>query len=713
MADQIALVGTDDPWISEERVMPKSGRALTLRYNLVQDEVALARMAEVASAARDVAHDTETSGLVPALGARAIGHALACQTAPAEITCWYVPMRHMITVEPQLPVEVVSEAVGKVLTAPGRGHWAHGKFDWAMNRADGIPCTREANDVLVEANIANENEPNFMLKQLAAKYAVEGARSEEKELDRWMKADARKLGLKFKSRSASSVEEINTLGEPTYLDRFGYARSPIRMCAKYACKDVFYTLYLALVVYRDVPRKFWQVYEREMKCAKRLHMMEWTGLAIDDAKVRDVQEKTGKQVLHWLGEVRRLSNNPDLDPTDENLRVLLYEQFGMVCPKWTKGGKSKKKKQSVDREARELLKRTHPQYEPLLTALGKLSDSSKYHTTYSGNFLRYFDANTGRMYPSYNQLERRERGVPVTGRLSSANPNIQNIAWKPLEIIDPMTGEQFTIAIREYFTVPKGYIRAYIDFSQIELRVLAWFCQDPNLLRAYQDGLDVHQMTADLLGITRFIAKQVNFGNSYGMTEIGLALRMPGYYDDPKGTIERARGVLEAFFGRYPAIKAFQRRFADQMKRNNNMFVNPFGRPRRIEWISEFERWKRARGERQMMSSIISGTAADLMKECMIKSTDILAAQSPNSRLVQSVHDELVFDFADEPGWTTALASIIRMMEDWPMFSVSGPGGYGQGVPIEVSCELTTKTWADKREIELLPDGNFQWAEAA
>jgi DNA polymerase-1 len=694
-------------------VLPKSGRALTLRYNLVQTEDALARMVEVASAARDVAHDTETSGLVPALGARACGHALACQTAPAEISCWYVPIRHMLTAEVQLPVALVSDAVSSVLTSPGTAHWAHAKFDWAMNRADGIRCTRVANDVLVEANIANENEPSFQLKALAAKYAVEGARGEEKDLDTWMKKDARTLGLKFKSRSASSVEEVNTLGEPTYLERFGYARSPIALCGKYACKDVFYNLYLGLVTYRDIPKRYWQVYEREHKVAQRLHMMEWTGLPIDDAKVRDVHEKTGGQVLHWLGEVRRLANNAELDPTDENLRDLLYEQLGMIAPKWTGGGKSKKKKKSVDREARELLKRAYPAHEPLLTALGRLTDASKYHTTYSGNFLRYFDANSGRMYPSYNQLERREKGVPVTGRLSSSNPNIQNIAWKPLKVDDPITGEQFEIAIREYFQVPDGYIRAYIDFSQIELRVLAWFCQDANLLRAYQEGLDIHQMTADLLGIARAIAKQVNFGNSYGMTEIGLALRMPGYYDDPKGTIEEARQVLEAFFARYPAIKAFERRFAAKMKRNNNMFVNPFGRPRRIEWISEFERWKRNRGQRQMMSSIISGTAADLMKECMIKSTDILDAQSPDSRLVQSVHDELVFDFRNEPGWTTALASIIRMMEDWPMFSAAGPDGHGQGVPIEVSCELTTTTWADKREIKLLPTGDFQWAKAA
>ncbi len=690
-----------------------SGRQLTLQYRLVQDREVLREMVAIASAAWDVSHDTETSGLCCALGSRTIGHAIACQTGPAEITCWYVPIRHILTVEVQLPVEVVSKAIQDILTSPGRCSWAHGKFDWMMLRQDGIECTREAIDVLIEANIANENEPSFQLKALAHKYCVKGARGEEKELNDWMKKDARALGLKFKARAKAALEEVNLLSEPTYMDRFAFSRTPIAMCGKYACKDVFYTLYLALVHYADIPVKFPRIYQREMKCATRLFGMEQVGLPINESMVRDVHEKTGQQVLYWLSEVRRLSGVPDLDPTDDNLRALLYDQFGLICQKWTKGGKAGNKKQSVDREARELLKRVYPAHEPLINAIGRLGDASKYHTTYSGNFLRYLSTETGRMHPSYNQLERREKGVPVTGRLSSSNPNVQNIALKPLKVDDPVTGDHFEINIREYFTVSAGFVRAYIDFSQIELRILAWFCQDDNLLRAYQDGLDIHQMTADLLGIKRPIAKQVNFGNSYGMTEIGLALRMPGYYDDPRGTIEEARRVLDAFFERYGAIKVFERRFAAEMKRNGNMFVNPFGRPRRIPWISEFERWKRNRGQRQMMSSIISGTAADLMKECMIKSTDILDAYSPNSKLVQTVHDELVFDFRNEPGWTSALIAIIRMMEDWPMFSAAGPNGLGQGVPIRVSCELTTTHWGDKREIKLQPDNTFRWADAA
>lgn len=268
-----------------------------------------------------------------------------------------------------------------------------------------------------------------------------------------------------------------------------------------------------------------------------------------------------------------------------------------------------------------------------------------------------------------------------------------------------------TVSIRRYFMVPRDFVRVYIDFSQIELRILAWFCQDPNLVRAYVDDLDVHQMVAEQLGIKRKIAKQVNFGNSYGMTEVGLALRMPGYFDDPEGTQEEAKRVLERYFAQYPGILKFRADFSMQMRRNNCSFVNPFGRPRRIPEIaaSGSERWLRERAERQMMSSIISGTAADLMKESMIRTRPI--AQAAGGRMVQTIHDELVYDIPRQSGWARTVIAMKRRMEDWPEFSRDAHGR--RGVPIKTNVALSTTTWEDKREIKVHDDDTFEWAEAA
>jgi DNA polymerase I-like protein with 3'-5' exonuclease and polymerase domains len=191
------------------------------------------------------------------------------------------------------------------------------------------------------------------------------------------------------------------------------------------------------------------------------------------------------------------------------------------------------------------------------------------------------------------------------------------------------------------------------------------------------------------------------------MTEIGLALRIPGYYDDPEGTREYAKSVLKAYFEKYRNIRLFKDAAADRMRANGNLFVSPFGRPRRIDLLSADESWLRERGERQMMSSIVSGTAADLMKESMIRCDAILKANELGAKQVQTIHDELVFDVPNKPGWAGLLVKLARTMEDWPMFSEPDDR---VGVPIEVSADISTTTWADKRAVQILPDDTIRWA---
>jgi DNA polymerase-1 len=705
-SDQLSLVGIEHQWPKPEVIKTRTGK-IELVYRLVQTPAELTAMRDQLVKTTHIVYDSETSGLFVHLGARIIGHALACYTGPTQITAWYIPIRH-IGVDneeaPQLPVELVSEAVAAILAAPGWCGFFHAKFDWAQLRADGIPFKRTFEDVATLATADNENEPTFALKNLAAKYCDKEARAEQKEMDEWMRVDARKLGLPYKKRRR---EVDGVLGEASYMDRFGFARSPINLCGKYACKDVFYTIYLALVRYKSVSTQWAAVVARENKVSKILHEMEWNGLPANAALIRDTHDRTEVEYNYWLAEARRLTGNPEFAGTDAELRTLFYGKLAMRVPKETKKGKQA----SVDKEARLLLAKQYPAHGELLDTLGNLARAHKLFTTYTANFLRYVSPTTGRIHASYNQLERREKGgPPVTGRLSSADPNMQNIDSRPMELRDGSTVE-----IRRYFTVPEGYIRFYIDFSQIELRVLTWYCQDPVLLECYRMGLDVHQIIADQLGILRKIAKQVNFGNSYGMTEIGLALRIPGYYDDPVGTREYAKKVLAAYFEKYRNIRLFKVAAAQQMRENGNLFVSPFGRPRRIALLSAEEQWLRERGERQMMSSIVSGTAADLMKESMIRCDGILQEHElgygvrgdAGAKQVQTIHDELVFDVPNEPGWAALLVKLARTMEDWPMFSA--PEGR-EGVPIQVSADISTTTWADKRAVEILPDDTLRWA---
>ncbi len=262
--------------------------------------------------------------------------------------------------------------------------------------------------------------------------------------------------------------------------------------------------------------------------------------------------------------------------------------------------------------------------------------------------------------------------MPVTGRLSSAEPNAQNVAKKPIhlrtcgcdacvkdwragKLIGPerVPGAEHALSIRRYFTVRPGYARIFIDLSQIELRILAWYSRDRLLLDAYANDRDIHAITAEeVTSGDRDIAKQVNFGNSYGMTEIGLAKRMAGYYEDPHGTRLRAKVVLAKFFATYEGIPVFRKNLANHMRLNNGMFVSVMGRPRRIEEILAREEWVRERGERMMMSSAISGTAADINKEIMIRNRRYLAQRFPSDQHVglrQTVHDECMYDVPTRP----------------------------------------------------------------
>ena len=733
----------------------------TLRYTIVRSAEGLEEMAQALRAADGdgVAWDTEDSGLKPELGARIIGHCFAARTGDREVSGWYVPMRHIgpyNAEEEQLDPDLVRDRLRPVFESGGEVITFHGKYDLKMARADDLWMQRPVSDIAIEATAANENEPRFGLKHLAEKYCVRGAAQEEKRLEDWLRKDAHRLGMVFKNYSKKQRKKLrerglDELSAPTYLQRFGYSRAPVKLMAPYGIHDVFFNYFLSKRKYSHIRNQFPDLWRREHKVMWILCDMEWYGLKANESCIRDTHERTKLAVQHWLSECRRLAPayiGSTFEATDEELRQLYYAPapagLGMRCPKFTRKGN----KQSVDKEARKLLEKRYPQHAELLKAIGNLAKVLKLHTTYAGAFLRHYSPITGTINPSYNQLERRaEGGAPVTGRLSSSDPNAQNVAKKKLHLWDCLCSEclvaefraaaaeeraprkteemvrermrrgerlENTVSIHRYFEVPPGFVRAYIDFSQIELRVLAWFCQDATMLAAYREGRDLHQAIADELGIERDIAKQVNFGNSYGMTEFGLALRLPGYYSDPEGTRLKARQILDAYFTRFPRILAFRREFARIMRRQGNMFVNPFGRPRRIPDISADgeDKWKRGRAERMMMSSIISGTSADLMKESMIRCNPIV--QAVGGRQVQTIHDELIFDLPKAPGWARTIVQLKQAMEGWPMFSQDHPevSEYApgrRGVPIEVSVELTDTTWEAKREI-IVEGDSFRWA---
>lgn len=705
---RLALPGIDlDPyeWVDEQTIRLKGGRYVKLVSKLVTSMAGLKEMEATASASRRVYYDTETSGLHPHLGARVVGHAIGVQTKKDEFTAYYVPIRHFNASVDQLDIGIVSQTIDTILTASGCVVGHHLKFDVSMAKVDRIRVLRTWHDTASMANIYNENERAFGLKELAEEYVVRGARREEEEMVAWMKNDARQLRMNYKKSKDPLA--------PTYLKRFGYSRTPVKMCGAYACKDVFYTWALD-VFYQKTRTQFAEVYRREMRIAHLVQGMEFDGLPVDPSEIQSSAKLVEEEVAFWLEHVRHHARDPLFTPTAPLLRSLFYEQLKLDVPKWTDKGLP-----AVDKEARELLSKKYPQHSLLMSALSKHAKAEKIRSTYALAFLSHVTPDQ-RICPSYNQIERKdEGGVPVTGRMNSQDPNIQNVAKKPIHLaacrckkcvkewneagFTVQLGDEVTISVRRYFTVPKGMVRAYIDLSQIELRVLTWFSQDKRLLYCYANDLDVHQITADeVTGGDRDIAKQVNFGNNYGMTKHGLAKRLTYYASDPERALEDAEKYLVKFFQVYSGIPKFKRRFAEQMRANDGMFVSPFGRPRRIPEVLSDDPGERARGERMMMSSIISGTSADLIKEIAIRCMTMVAREGHEVYLKKAIHDELSFDMPIK-GCSVVLPKLMKCFTDWPMFEE-------RGVPIRASCELTTTTWEDKRAITFNPDGSFSWA---
>lgn len=735
MDDQLHLPGVDRerfPLPAGAAIKTRTGETAQLTYQLVDTPERLQQATRVLRDAgtRGVAWDTETSGLKPELGARIAGHCLACEPSPNQIAGFYLPVRHIgehNAQASQLDPDKAVEALRDVFASAREVITYHAKFELKMARADGFWVQAPVSDVAIEATAHNENEPRFALKWLAESYVTEQARDDEKALGAWLRKDAHALGLVFgsynkKQRAALAARGLDEVSAPTYLERFGYSRAPVGLAARYGIHDAFYTYWLSTRKYAQVRQEFPKLWQREHRVMWILLQMEWRGLPVDVACIRQTHELTKEAVQFWLRRCRDLCGDhaPEFEGSDEEIREVLYTKLGLEVLRTTD-----KNLPSVDKQARKLLAKKYPQHAELLEALDTLAVVQKLHTTYAGAFLRHYSPVTKTVNPAYNQLERRERGAPVTGRLSSADPNAQNVAKQVVHLWNcgcekcaagrgTAPGESRTVSVHRYFTVPKGHVRAYFDFSQIELVILAWFCQEWTMIEAFREGRDLHQAIADALDIARAIAKQVNFGLTYGLTARGLAVRLPGYYDDPEAAEVRAQEVLEAFFARFPRVMAFRREFAAIVRAQGNQFQNPFGRPRRIPELSAKgdEKWLRKRAERQMMSSIVSGTAADLLKESLLR-TDPLASAF-GAHIVQTIHDEIVFDIPLKNGWADLVLQIAQVMEDWPQFSNDrpqlpkfSPGRYG--VPIRVGVELTTTTWEDKRKIEICGDG-FRWA---
>ncbi len=364
-------------------------------------------------------------------------------------------------------------------------------------------------------------------------------------------------------------------------------------------------------------------YEIELPLIYVLADMELYGMKADKKKLeiyRDtLLEKTDaltKEIYSLAGEEFNI-NSP------KQLGVILFEKLGY------KGGKKTKTGWSTSADILEKLKG-----EPIVDRVLSYRTYTKLKSTYADGLLNVIDDNTGRIYSTFNQA------ITATGRISSTEPNLQNI---PIKIEE---GKK----LRKVFIPEDGFIFTDGDYSQIELRILAHISNDETLINAFKNGADIHRTTAsqvfgipfdEVTDFQRSSAKAVNFGIIYGISGFSLS-------QDLKITKKEADSYIENYFKKYPSIKSYLDNTVSDAK-NQGFAKTLYGRKRNIPELSSSNFMQRSFGERVAMNMPIQGTAADIIKIAMLKVYERIKRENLASRLILQVHDELLIEtYEDE-----------------------------------------------------------------
>lgn len=392
----------------------------------------------------------------------------------------------------------------------------------------------------------------------------------------------------------------------------------------YACYEAYIAWKSKEILESNLKEKgMYELYENiEMPLVFVLYDMEKEGIRADGDKLKEYSRelavsinKIEKRIYEEAGEEFNI-NSP------KQLGVVLFEKLQLPNEKKTKTGYS---------TSAEVLDKLAPDH-PIVADVLEYRQLSKLKSTYADGLTNFIEQD-GKIHTTFNQT------ITATGRLSSTDPNLQNI---PIRI-------ELGKLIRKVFLPEEGHLFVDSDYSQIELRVLAHLSDDEKLIEAFKNGQDIHRSTASLVfdtpfdevtDIQRRNAKAVNFGIVYGISAFGLA-------NDLNIGRKEAQAYIDSYFEKYPKIKAFLDKTVSEAK-EKGYIKTMFGRIRPIPELSSSNFMQRQFGERVAMNSPIQGTAADIIKIAMIRVHDRLLKENLKSKLILQVHDELLIETAED-----------------------------------------------------------------
>ncbi len=596
-------------------------------YRLVLDREALDAMVRELSGAELIAFDTETTGLLP-MEADLVGISLCADDHRA----YYVPIRHFYLGCPeQLPLDEVIAAVKPLLEDPERPLVAqNAKYDVIVLRRVGISPRGLVGDTMV------------------ADYLIQPARRTHK-LDDLALTHLQHPMIPFKEVVADPKKET-------------FASVPLEKARDYAAEDahVTYLLHRKLSprldrlglsdLYRDV----------EVPLVGVLADMEEWGVAVDVERLEAMGAQVGAAIEGSVQRIHELAGREFNINSPKQLAHILFEEMGLPVIRKTKSGPST--------DARVLSTLAARSDSALPGEVLDYRERTKLKSTYLDVLPRLVNPHTGRIHTSYNQT------VAATGRLSSSDPNLQNIPVRTEE------GRR----IRTAFVAPPGRVLLSLDYSQIELRVLAHLAGEGGFARAFAEGADVHRRTAAevfevmeplVVPEQRRIAKAVNFGIVYGQTAYGLSESLG---------ISRAEAnrIIERYNARYPELARFREGVLAEARETGSV-TTILGRHRPITDLQASNRNVRMAAERAAINTPVQGSAADIIKVAMVRLRRRLAEDFPGQMMIMQVHDELVFE-VDEDRAEALQAMVVEQMETAVRIDVPLRVDVGQGL-----------TWAD------------------
>ncbi|MBS0571279.1 MAG: DNA polymerase I [Proteobacteria bacterium] len=562
-------------------------------YELVLTQEHFAAWLERLRAADLVAFDTETTSLDP-MRAEVVGVSFAVASGNAA----YVPLAHDYPGAPaQLSRDAVLTALKPLLEDARLAKLGqHAKYDMNVLSNYAIEVRGVRFDSMLESYVLNSSGNRHDMDSLAKKY----------------------LGV-----DTIHYEDVAGKGAK----QISFAQVDVERAAEYSAEDADITLRLhrALWPKLEAEPKLRAVFEQiEMPLVPVLARMEQAGVLIDTGKLRAQSVELGKRLLEIQQQSFAVAGRHFNLDSPKQLQQLLYEELKLPVTAKTPTGQP-----STNEEALEALAHQHEMPRLILD----YRTLAKLRSTYTEKLVEAVNPRTGRVHTSYHQA------VAATGRLSSNDPNLQNIPVRTDE------GRR----IRQAFVAPAGMQILAADYSQIELRIMAHLSGDAGLLAAFFGHQDVHRATAsEVFGVPpeqvdanqRRAAKAINFGLMYGMSAWGLARQLGIGRDEASAYVKR-------YFERYPGVQAFMQATREQAHRDG--FVETlFGRRLYLTEIASRNQGLRAGAERAAINAPMQGTAADIIKRAMIAVDAWLQTLDGAARMIMQVHDELVFEVRDD-----------------------------------------------------------------